>query len=522
MLNHTIPWYLFIRACIFFLHFVGPLSAAYTSTVLIHAITSRQWPLLSLLNIWTVSETTFFLFFFWYRIYLQREALHPPLRSREERRALFDKVRGEVGDIEKFLSGWFRGAKVDDVGRQEMKAWLDWAFFDGRFSAEKDGEEMEELVQEVERMVGRPFKEGEGRAKSLRLTLDPIEMQWRSLLWYGCMLVVDTITHARMLRYGMQYHSSVATTWKVFPPRPLAAVSSTAKSPAEGLSYWMRPHTSKTRLPTLFIHGIGVGLYPYVEWFHEMDLALNGDHADPDDTVGLLALEILPTSSRLTSPILTRTEFLRQITAILSHHNIDRFVLASHSYGSVLSTHILTWPALAHRVAGTLLIDPVTVLLHMPDVAFNFTVRQPTTANEWQLWYFASKDLGVAHTLGRHFFWSENVLWRDRIMELVGQGMRITASLSGRDLIVDTEAVGQYLVGGEVPDPKIVEGNGVKRMELEIDEKARDVQIWKGRTWKGRGLEVLWWDDLDHAQVFDDQKKRARLVEVLVEYSNGV
>ena len=130
-------------------------------------------------------------------------------------------------------------------------------------------------------------------------------------------------------------------------------------------------------------------------------------------------------SSRLTHSILTRSEYLRQITEVLDSNDYKRFVLLSHSYGSVLSTHMLTDDGLAARVASSLLVDPVTIFLHMPDVAYNFTVRKPTHANEWQLWYFASKDPGVAHTLGRHFHWSENILWRDRIDKLVRDGMRI-------------------------------------------------------------------------------------------------
>ncbi|TKA69598.1 hypothetical protein B0A55_09256 [Friedmanniomyces simplex] len=520
MINHTLFEYLFIRACIFFLHAIGPLSTVYTATHVCRAYLASTWPALSTLNIWCAAETAFFLFFLWYRTHLQREALHPPLRSREERRALFEKVKSEIRDPEQFLSGWFRGAKVENIGKEEMKGWLDWAFWDGRVSSE-DEAEMEELVREVEGLVGKPFPDGKGTANGLRLTLDPIEMEWRSLLWYGCLMIVDTITHARMLRYGMQYHGTFATTWRVFPPRPLAAVTSTKQSEAESLSFWIRPHTSKTRLPVLFIHGIGVGVYPYVEFFHELDTALNNTGVNDDDgQVGILVLEILQTSSRLTPAILTSTEFLKQITAVLDANNYTRFTLVSHSYGSVLSTHMLTSSPLASRIASTMLIDPVTILLHMPDVAYNFTVRKPKSANEWQLWYFASKDPGVAHTLGRHFFWSENVLWRDRIIELIHGGMRITASLASRDLIVDTKAVGAYLMEHELPDPVVVEDDEKgEHMELDVKGHDKGQQAWKTRPWQGKGLEVLWWDDLDHAQVFDDKRKRAKLVEVLAEYS---
>jgi len=322
----------------------------------------------------------------------------------------------------------------------------------------------------------------------------------------------------------MKYHGTTAATLAVFPPRPLALASSAAPLPARDLAYWLRPHTSKTRLPIVFLHGIGVGLHPYIDFFHETDIALNAC-ADADDQVGILVVEVLQISSRLTSAIITRINFLDQMTTMLDHYGWERFVLVSHSYGSVLSTYMLTDEVMASRTAAMMLIDPVTILLHMPDVAYNFTARQPRKANEWQLWYFASKDPGVSHVLGRHFFWSQNILWREQILELVKGGMRMTVSLAQRDLIVDTDAVGSYLTENKMPDPVVVRGEtNQKRMELRArDEKEKvDAKVnWKTRKFSGKGLEILWWDDLDHAQVFDVPGARAKLVDVLVEYCKG-
>lgn len=317
--------------------------------------------------------------------------------------------------------------------------------------------------------------------------------------------------------HGFQYCKTTATSLQVWPPRPMTWMEP-AKSPSRNLSYWIRPHTSQKRLPVLYIHGIGVGLIPHVGFLHELDTALNGDNPD-DGEVGILAIEILQVSSRLTHAVLTREEFVAQLIQVLDFNGYHRFVMASHSYGSVLSTHILTHSPLASRVSATLLIDPVSILLHMPDVAYNFTVRPPRHANEWQLWYFASKDPGVAHTLGRHFFWSENVLWRDRILELMDSGARLTASLASDDLIVDTEAVGTYLTENRIPDPVLKQDGDRKQMELQTPGDTTG--HWKQRPWRGKGLEVIWWDGFDHAQVFDKDSTRAKLVDVLVEYSKG-
>lgn len=512
MLNDSPATLAFIRTSIAALQSIGPWCLAWT-TWLVYDILATRKSVLTLrlpgLQAYAVAEALFYLFFLWYRRHLQSEAVHPPLRTREQRRELVNQVRAEIHDVERFLSGWFRGANPEDIGREELKRFLDWTFWEGR-ATDNDAEEMEEYVRLVEDLAGREFPEGKGRAKALRLTLDPIEMDVRSLTWYFIVMLVEQITFARFWIAGFSYRRTrVAGPW-VFPPRP-ATMLAGGRSPAKTLSYWYRPHTSKTRLPVLFIHGIGIGLYPYVD---TLQAVAERASSDQDGTVGVLAIELLPICSRLTRPILQREEFITEITTILDTHGYSNFVLASHSYGSVFSSYLLTDAALTARISATVLIDPVTILLHMPDVAFNFTVRQPKTANEWQLWYFASKDPGVSHTLGRHFHWRENCLWRGRIKELLEGGMRITVSLASRDLIVDTSAVARYLLHDEVPDP-VLTANGERPMKLETSGRSS----LKVPRWSGQGLDVLWCEDLDHAQVFDDEPGRQRLVGVFDEYT---
>lgn len=521
MINNSPAEYAFIRTCIFLLRLIGPASLACTALFAAQAWLGEQWlRLFWPLELWIVAEAFFHVFMLWYRIHLQHEATHPPLQTEKERLEFFDKIQSELHDPERFLSGWFSGAHFDDIGREDLKDFLCWVFFEGRI-ADTEFEELEQYTKKLEQMLGRQFKAGRGTAKGLRLTIDPIDMDCRSLFWYTLMLIVDTSTHVRMSVYNYQYHRTTSSSLGVFPPRPLTLVSA-HESKAKHMSYWLRPHTSKTRHPILFIHGIGVGLYPYVEFLHEVDQALNSKMDKQDDgQVGILAIEILQLSSRLTSPILSRDEFLVELTQILDVADFKKFVLVSHSYGSVSATHILTNPCLASRVVSSLFIDPVTMLLHMPDVAFNFTRRQPKYANEWQLFYFGSLDPNVAYTLGRHFHWKQNLLWREQIVDLVQKGVRVTVSLASRDLIVDTQAVGAYLTQHRVPDPIVKQdSDGHESMTLETERNGK-ADTWKHRAWEGKGLEVLWYEGLDHAQVFDTRASRARLTNVIVGYSLG-
>lgn len=166
-------------------------------------------------------------------------------------------------------------------------------------------------------------------------------------------------------------------------------------------------------------------------------------------------------------------------------------------------------------IADIVLIDPVTILLHLPDVAYNFTRRQPQSASEHQLWYFASMDMGVAHSLARHFFWSENVLWKEAL-----GGRNVTVSLAGRDLIVNTEAVGRYLADGSEDDDDEGEAETVPEASEEGGLLVQDG--WKHKPWRGKGIDIIWFDDLDHAQVFDTPATRRPVLEAIRAYSaNG-
>lgn len=100
------------------------------------------------------------------------------------------------------------------------------------------------------------------------------------------------------------------------------------RSPAEMLTYWHRPHTSKTKLPILFLHGIGIGLYPYVNFLAE----LNENDLDVEDgEVGIIAVEFMSVSFRIVHEALGKDELCMEVQKILAKHGWEKFVLVSHS-----------------------------------------------------------------------------------------------------------------------------------------------------------------------------------------------
>ena len=143
----------------------------------------------------------------------------------------------------------------------------------------------------------------------------------------------------------------------------------------------------------LFIHGIGIGLYPYVNFLSQ----INRLDAKPggDGDIGIIAIEIMPVSFRITGAALKKHQMCNEILKILRHHGWHECILASHSYGSVISSHLLQSSETSDLFGPVLLIDPVSILLHLPDVAYNFMARKPIRANEHQLYCELKRKLSL-------------------------------------------------------------------------------------------------------------------------------
>jgi hypothetical protein len=109
--------------------------------------------------------------------------------------------------------------------------------------------------------------------------------------------------------------------------------------------------------------------------------------------------------------------------------------------------------------------------------------------------------MGVAHTLFRTFFWSENVLWKQDIAD-----KRVSIFLGGRDQIIDTKQVGKYLTESH----DFVD---------EDDSFGLSEGVW---TAPNGLLKVVFSEELDHAQIFDSKRRLPGLVHEVLRHSTGV
>lgn len=173
--------YVFIRTCILVLHLVAPLSVLYS---LVSWLLHLPFHIPRVLEIWLALEAVFYLLVYLpRRTYLQAVVAHPA-GGRDDRRRLFWRCHINIPDPERYLKRWFRDAPTAEIKRENVKDFFRWAFL---HSGEPDpayDEELEEYVEEMEKLLGRKLEPGLGNAQSLRLTLDKVEMLHRSLTWY--------------------------------------------------------------------------------------------------------------------------------------------------------------------------------------------------------------------------------------------------------------------------------------------------------------------------------------------------
>lgn len=195
MIGNSTYEYVFIRVCIFFLHWIAPISLLSCPATFV--IESLKSSIPFALKVWISLEAAFFLLVYLPRsYYLQRAATHPEPFSFEDRRLLFERCSSHIYDPEYYLTKWFKDAPTSEVKRENFKNFLRWAYLNTDETKAEDEEELEEYTDAMEKLLGRKLQPGVGKARCLKLTLDKVDMLHRSLLWYCVSAVGHQITYS--------------------------------------------------------------------------------------------------------------------------------------------------------------------------------------------------------------------------------------------------------------------------------------------------------------------------------------
>lgn len=315
------------------------------------------------------------------------------------------------------------GAAFANILRGNVLEFVAWALFTKQVAELDDADRSEafNFVTELEQRFGWEFAEGFNTAvKPIRINFDKLRVWCHPLLYYVSMCMLRVATRQTLRLLGFTYYGGPAGSLSFFhyaPPRP-----------GPGVLLIHGECTQETRRPPIvFIHGLGVGLAPYLRFIRR----LAGGSRE------CFVIELLEVSQSGTRVVLSPDAMADAVDAMLRAHGHDKACFVAHSYG----TFLLSWMLRARSgmVAKMVLLDPVCFLLAQPDVASNFLYREPSNLFSYVVANMVRWELFSANVLMRHFYWYHNVMWLEDLPE------ETIVALSGKDDITNARAVREYL-----------------------------------------------------------------------------
>ena len=256
------------------------------------------------LVVWALAEAAFYVYGRRRQARLQRPVVASSL-SPAERTDLFRHCMDATTDLPTFLRGWFLGAPLTSLRRGNLEQWLAWAFFGRKWAdlSEDDKSEVAARVQEIEDRLERTLPPGYNPAvRSIRVTLDRPMVMHRPLVYYATLRALDYGAHTILRSRGFERHRSGRLVYWYWPGR------------GEG----------KDRMPTVFLHGIGIGLAAYLAFVSALEEL---DHP-------IILVELRHIASRVCDDFPSIEEMVEGLEAALRRHHHRAAVFAGHSMGT--------------------------------------------------------------------------------------------------------------------------------------------------------------------------------------------
>ncbi|CAJ1934807.1 unnamed protein product [Cylindrotheca closterium] len=208
------------------------------------------------------------------------------------------------------------------------------------------------------------------------------------------------------------------------------------------LGYYFHPGDVKSqslkeggdKVPIVFVHGIGIGLLPYVKL---VDCFLKSGRP--------IFLPEIPYVSGFrpwlsSTSVLTPTVVASTLTAMLATHGYASGVFVGHSYGTSWLSYACKYAT--NAVAAILFLDPICFCLHTPRLTKNFVYHTPDPGT---ITYMVRTDMMVNWTIQRAFPW----IWITLFIEQIQ--VPCTVFLSDKDALVPAERMENYFKSKGVP-----------------------------------------------------------------------
>ena len=315
----------------------------------------------------------------------------------------------------------------------------------------------------------------------------PLRAVSHPLLVYGIVGVAKAAYAAALKRQGWTYHQ------------------------AGRLRYWHRPAaTTSSGPPIAFVHGIGIGLLPYLAPISQ--LAESGR--------ACFLVEVPAVSLDMTERLPPAADVAADIERMLADHDDDGAVFIGHSFGSVYLSHVVQHAP--HAILGAVFVEPVVFLLSLRNVLDQFLYAPCDPVME-----LVRTDPGVARALRRDFWWMEAALWREQL-GVAACRERVAVFLADFDDVVPSAEVRRFL---EAPQPPPLVTNMLERILGQVATSAPDgladaieeAQAMAGDTSlaASAAIEVHSWP-LGHGRWEYDPKVSQRVVDKALELADQV
>lgn len=215
---------------------------------------------------------------------------------------------------------------------------------------------------------------GGGVARLMACQVDPVRASYRPLSFYLIMEALAGWTHCQLTGMGFTAVDLPGGTATVYEwcPEANAGKYEYGSEVEEG-------QQDETE-PLVFMHGIGVGLAPYLPMLGRILKATGGRRR-------VYALQFRHVSMRLCASIPEPHEVAADVAAFLTSRHVSSFALMAHSYGTFVASALnkLLLPngeAAAAAAAGLsisrlTLVDPVAFAMFLPHLVRSAIYRNP-------------------------------------------------------------------------------------------------------------------------------------------------
>ena len=190
-------------------------------------------------------ESIFYLWFLHARSRVQKPQKLKAADDYHDRWKLFDRLKATDNNRPpySFFREWVEPTPVEKVGREDVKRWLSWAFFDTTLEEVilcGNSSELELMANNLENGLGIKFPAGSTGVPLILLNLDPVVAIHRPFVHYVATTCLGLVSKFNLMLRRFSRHRQ------------------------DFITYWIRAGDDSTLDPVIFIHGVGIGLATYL------------------------------------------------------------------------------------------------------------------------------------------------------------------------------------------------------------------------------------------------------------------